>query len=142
MWKKMTGGLWAMLTVLAVAGCSTSAPLVNVSQTPITWVGPTGSLEQVDTAIKRALIAKGWTGETVAPGKIRGSILVRGKHTAVVEIPFSNHEYEIKYASSTGLDYNATKETIHRNYNKWVLSLNQEIKAKLGNLQPKPAAAG
>jgi hypothetical protein len=125
--KRMVSVYGVMLVSLGIIGCSTSAPLTNVPETPIVWVGGAASLDSADAVIKRALIARGWTGETVKPGLIRGQITVRGKHTAVVDIPFSERAYSIHYVSSTGLDYNATRGVIHRNYNRWVLALGQEI---------------
>ena len=120
----------ALLLSLAIAGCTTQ-PLVNVSETPIVWTDAAPSIEKAEAAIKRALIARGWTGEAVRPGLIRGQINVRGKHEATVDIAFSDLEYTITYVDSAGLDYYPSTGTIHRNYNRWVLALSQEINKEL-----------
>ena len=59
----------------------------------------------------------------------------RGNSFAVViRVFYSPRSYAIKYVDSFGLDYERTykKTTIHRNYNRWIRNLNQEISTSLG----------
>ena len=65
------------------------------------------------------------------------SIVVRDRHQAWVDIPYSTKGYQIRYRDSAGLDYDG--ERIHRNYNKWVQLLDADIRRQLQ--LPAPAAA-
>ena len=53
--------------------------------------------------------------------------MVRSKHFAMVEIPYTVDKYSIIYRDSRELDYNAKWQRIHRNYNKWVINLSDSI---------------
>lgn len=62
--------------------------------------------------------------------RIKCSILVRGRHYAEVLIPYSSSAYSIHYSDSRVLDYDEKDQSIHRNYNKWVILLSQEIQSQ------------
>ena len=36
------------------------------------------------------------------------------------------------HASSQGLDYNSSRQTIHRNFNRWIANLALEVQRELG----------
>ena len=74
---------------------------------------------------------KGWTPIMDGKGMIRASILVRGRHFADIEIPFTQRSYSIIYRYSENLDYDEKRQRIHRNYNKWVILLSEAINSKL-----------
>lgn len=90
--------------------------------------------EEVQEAIVTACHGRGWTPRLESPGMIVATILVRGRHFAEVEIPFTAQAFSIRYRSSRELDYNPEKRTIHRNYNKWVVLLSRDITTTLGTL--------
>lgn len=126
-------GLISLMLVCTflVAGC-TSNPILNVLDHPITWTTHAQRHSKpVEEAILLGLVDRGWTGRVVRPGIIHGSILVRGKHRAEVEIFYDVKKYSIVYKRSQNLDYNSEKGTIHRNYNRWVLNLQNSIDARL-----------
>ena len=77
--------------------------------------------------IIEATSARSWSPVLEAPGVITATINVRGRHFAKIEIPFSSSSYSLLYVSSDNLDYNAKRQTIHRNYNNWVLKLSGTI---------------
>jgi hypothetical protein len=95
--------------------------------------------DEVQSIIIEATSARGWSPVLEAPGVITATINVRGKHFAKVEIPFSATNYSILYVSSDNLDYNARRQTIHRNYNNWVVKLSGTINK---NLREAIAATG
>lgn len=66
---------------------------------------------------------------------IIASLSVRAKHFAEVEISYNEKTYSIKYKSSKDLDFNEQKQTIHRNYNKWVILLSETINRELASRQ-------
>jgi hypothetical protein len=111
-------------------------PILNIQDHPISWVSATPPvLRSVQEAILLGLVDKGWTGTTISEGLIEGSILVRGKHFAAVHISFDVNRYSIQYKNSRNLDYNPEKKKIHRNYNKWIINLQNSIDKRLIAMQ-------
>lgn len=117
-----------LFAAFVLAGCTT-APIMNVDNTPITTVtGKQLTGEQVRAAIVRAGSSLGWQMKEDGPGKLVGTLNLR-THTAVVDIPYSPNSYSIKYRSSVNLG--EANGQIHRNYNGWVQNLTQRINAQL-----------
>lgn len=84
---------------------------------------------QMQTAIVTGLQKRQWTVQVVTPSEIQASITVRGRHHAEVTIPYSTAQYRINYRDSWGLDYKDGK--IHRNYNRWISMVNDNILREL-----------
>ena len=101
-------------------------------QIPVYVDGTYPSLDVVRAAIISGCSKRGWTPVLDGENKIVASILVRSKHYAEIEIPYSDREYSILYKASKNLNYNAEKRKIHRNYNKWVVMLSSSIQRELG----------
>jgi hypothetical protein len=111
------------------AGCFRCDPVFNVADVPV----PTSSAkaltaEQVRNAIIRAGSSLGWSVTDAGPGRLVGTIALR-KHTAEIEIPYSESAYSITYKNSTNLD--AADGQIHKNYNGWIQNLNRDILKQL-----------
>lgn len=121
-----------ILGTLLLAACSTSKPVQNLPANPVNF---TLSEEQVGNAIINGGITKGWVMKKEQPGVIRGQLNVR-KHQAVINIPYTTHDYSINYVSSINLDDDG-KGTIHRTYNRWILGLNQAIQTELSRANSK-----
>ncbi|MGY3904565.1 hypothetical protein ACW5XF_19195 [Aeromonas lusitana] len=115
-----------VLGSLLLAACSTSKPVQNLPANPVNF---TLTEEQVGNAIINGGISKGWVMKKEQTGVIRGQLNVR-KHQAVINIPYTAHDYSINYVSSINLDDNG-KGSIHRSYNRWILGLNQAIQTEL-----------
>lgn len=126
--------LLALLLLISLPLAAIAAPQVtNILNEPIPEKldGSKHTVNEVRDAIARAARQRGWN---VAPGKgneLLASILVRGRHYAEVSITYTAKDYSINYRDSRELKYNAAKNTIHRNYNKWVLNLSRTIKSHL-----------
>ena len=116
------------LAAVVVGGCSRTRPIYNVDDQQV--VVPAG--EQGAQAIRDAVFAaglqKGWKMKEVEPGHIVGELIVR-QHSASVDIHYDSNSYSIRYKDSKVLMYDGTN--IHRNYNKWVQLLDQQIKLNL-----------
>jgi hypothetical protein len=56
------------------------------------------------------------------------TILKRGT-TATVDIPYSKKTYSIVHKSSNGLKYDGSK--INKQYNKWIMNLDNAIQQRL-----------
>lgn len=113
-----------LLVAVATVSCRT-APVFNVVNAPFTQPAP--SLEDADSAIKRAGAALGWQMKTSEPGKILATLPIRS-HVAIVDVTFNQKEFSIMYRDSTNLKYDGTE--IHSNYNGWIQNLRNGIIAQ------------
>lgn len=103
-------------------------PVYNVSSAPVVESSGPVSAAQVHDAIVGALTDKGWTVREDNPGKILAEIMVR-THKADIAIDYSSTQYSITYQDSEDLLYDGS--TIHRNYNKWIKLLEEQINVRL-----------
>lgn len=120
------------LAVILLGGCATPTPIRNITAEPV--VGPAGravSLEEVGKAILRAGGTLGWQMKQIEPGYILGTLKLRS-HVAIVDIRYTNKNYNITYKDSTNLDYDG--KHIHNNYNGWISNLDRAIKTQLATL--------
>ena len=125
----------ALLFFLLISSIAEAAkPIGNLIDVPVptSLDGTYPSLDEVKRAIISGCKIKGWSPELIDQNKFKASIWVRDKHFAEIEIRFTDEKYSIIYLSSKNLDYNAKKQKIHRNYNKWVILLSQAIQSEFG----------
>jgi hypothetical protein len=125
------GGIIAVIALLFFAGCATTQPVLDVTQSPIAANKPNPSMDDIRQAITRAGAGLGWQMNPDRAGHITGRLLLR-THVAVVDVDYTQKVYSIKYRESTNLDYGDGK--IHRNYNGWIQNLDKAIKVQLMNL--------
>lgn len=126
----MKHGILFLIGVLVLSfgtiGC-TSKHLVNFKDQPYSMSGKQGpSLATIDKVIREAGTRRGWRMETVKPGHIVGLLRVR-KHMAQIDIRFDRDKFSITYRDSNNLNYDASRNTIHRRYNTWVTYLRDDI---------------
>ncbi len=115
--------LLGLFLAIALAGCKTTHPLYNAdSQLAITNV----SNAVMSKSIVSALHYKGWKVKSKTDNEVIATINVRS-HYAKIQINFDGEKYTIKHIASSNLDYNAAKQGIHRNYNRWIKMLEAEI---------------
>jgi hypothetical protein len=124
----------ALSVLLCVPGRSLAARAEPIYDAEIR-VPSTVKTEDVAHAIRKALIANGWTIQTQSNGVIESKILWRS-HSAEIRIPYDREYVRIKYVSSTNLLYNEEKgiRVIHRNYNKRIKDLERDITNRLAVL--------
>lgn len=131
---------WRLLALVVVmtasAGCVRDLQVYNVDAHPIPQAAQSLSMTEIKSVIMLAGADRGWTFEEVGPGEIAATLLVR-RHTARVNIQYSQTNYSIRYKDSVNLRY--TGSTIHRNYNKWIMKLEQDIE---GDLQRRGLQSG
>jgi len=121
------------LLAFIFTGCRTS-PLQNVQNASFaTMDAKKDTMNNVAKAIIRAGATLGWQMKKVQDGEIIGTLYLRD-HMAQVKIPYTTKDYSILYQNSSNLKYDATKNTIHSNYNGWVQNLNRAIQVQLGLL--------
>ncbi|MZR32225.1 hypothetical protein [Sneathiella litorea] len=121
----------AMVAALAilVSGCmGRIEPVYNAEANPIPVKLQEGSMENIGTIIQTSAINRGWIVNDVEPGKMKATLHNR-THVAVIEITYTKTDYSINYVSSDDLLYDGSK--IHRNYNKWIRTLQNDINKNL-----------
>lgn len=138
--------LLALFVILALPTGEVAAakPINNLENVtiPVRTDGNPFSLQEIQAVVIDGCAARGWAATLVEDGLISADITVRGKHYARIEIPFSQTDYSIFYADSNNLDYNEKRQSIHRNYNNWVIKLSGTINQRFGEaLHSSPAAA-
>ena len=100
---------------------------------PVMWMpGVEPSADKLARAVVTVCARLGWVCQIVSPGEIHGRLNLRS-HEANVRIPYAADKYSILYESSTNLRYDAEENTIHRNYNNWVLNLQRQINAEVAS---------
>jgi hypothetical protein len=119
------------MTILLV-GCAPT-PVQNIENAPVNASSTNYDLSDVTKAIQRAGTGLGWQMKEQTPGHIVGTLHLR-THVAVVDITYTLDDYNINYKDSTNLKYDASNNTIHKNYNGWVQNLTNAINVQLVSL--------
>jgi hypothetical protein len=134
--KKSIVSLSVMLfLIVGSAACSHTVPIVNYENMPIiSRSDKTLSLDDINKAINIAAVQKNWQISNVSPGQATATLVVRGKHTIIVSITYTEKEWSLKYKDSDNMHYKADingNGTINRKYNMWVAvfvkAINQEL---------------
>ena len=108
-------------------------PIIEQVEVPVNWLGgQPGSIDKVQRAVFAGLAAKGWIGSLVEPGHAHG-VLTRPDYRCEIDVYFDTAKYSIRYASSEHLDYDAGKKVIHRNFNRWLVLLREQINIAMSN---------
>lgn len=125
------------------SGCRGSVPIKNIEgQALMREDGKALTTEQV----KRAIIAAAradrkqiWDLKEEKEGHFVAKLIVRGKHTILVDIFYSATHLNIKYRDSTNMSFKKDDESpglIHPNYNVWVDDFLQAILFEIQKLDP------
>lgn len=122
-------GFAAVAAFVLLTGFGPGAPVRDVVSAPIP-PNPAATMEAVEKAILRAGLTLGWQMTPMGPGRVEGVLNLR-RHQAVVDITYDTKAYNITYRTSTNLDYDAAKRTIHSNYNGWIQNLEKAIRAQV-----------
>jgi hypothetical protein len=134
--------VWSLVFIFVVSfsACSQrSVPIINYDDVSFTSRSDkTLSLDDVNKALAIAAVAKQWKLSDTRPGHATATCIVRGKHTIVVDITYTEKTLSIKYKDSTNMLYDKDEdgnETIHTNYNRWVSDFLAEINKELLELK-------
>lgn len=116
-----------LASALFATGCFSSSAVL---QDPApAYVPPGMPAESVRAAILSVLDGRQWRAEAEQQNQIVAVLVVRG-HAARVLISYDTQGVYIQYLDSQALDYyvdGAGRPRIHRNYNRWVARLAQNI---------------
>lgn len=116
-----------VLTLGLLSACVREQPVHNVSETPFPFlVSQTLTQDEVAAAISKAGLGRNesWQFKRESRDLITAELFIR-QHYAKVRIPFSTSRFSIIYDDSRVLRYDG--QNIHRNYNKWVKLLEDDI---------------
>ena len=123
------------LAAIALAGCRGTVPVENVHNAAYGVAAYSSSqpltLEDYEQAIVRAGTQRDWVFERVGPGHLVGTNVVRGKHTAIVDVTFNTETFSIDYKDSKNLKWNPSTQEIHPNYNAWIGLLKTDIQTEI-----------
>lgn len=116
-------------TTLAFAGCKKGVPVQNQSS-PIPLQQQVSD-KKIAEAIMRAGARTNWEIYPAGHRTMTATLYSRA-HTAMVTITYDDSNYYIRYKNSTNLKYK--DGYIHPNYNKWVSTLDRNIRRELAAL--------
>ena len=123
------------LALLGTVSC-TNKPIQNPDRTLHASIH--SDRAQMQQAIVKALVGRGWTVQEITPQRVQAQITVREQYHAEIDIPYSASHYQIIYRNSSGLDYKDGK--IHKNYIRWVRLLDRDIVRDLKDKQNERTA--
>ena len=112
--------VFVVVTVLAAC----SATVQNFSNQPFPADVAKLSMAEIEETIIETASTREWVVQREGEGQLTATYAPRS-HSAKVAISFNQKQYSIIYVDSSNLQYNGT--TIHRNYNRWVNNLRQDI---------------
>ncbi|AMB81414.1 MULTISPECIES: hypothetical protein [Pseudomonas] len=128
------------VTLIALALLSTVSCSSKPMQTPDRTLHASihADRAQMQQAIVKSLVGRGWTVQKITPDLVQAQITVREQYHAEIDIPYSASHYQIIYRNSSGLDYKDGK--IHKNYIRWVRLLDRDIVRDLKDKQNERTA--
>jgi hypothetical protein len=126
-------GLLALAALTAQA--RSTVPVVNHQDVlAVRSTGLPASADRIRAAFLAAGAARGWQIAVVEPGKLLGTLNVRGKHTVSADITYADGKFSVRYRDSINMNYTPGGDgngLIHPSYNKWVDFLMQDVRVEL-----------
>jgi hypothetical protein len=116
--------------VLAASSKVQAAPIYNPDPIQVPCEMP---LADVKKALWLALVGRTWNPVETAPGVVEAKVVVRTKHTLVVDIKYDTKSVLIRYKSSDNLDYRISGGVphIHKNGNSWIRNIENDTRNNL-----------
>ena len=130
-------GTLVVLVLLCAANAHAQrqpVPVVNFENQPITRVdGKRLTADEVRRAIQNAANAHYWTLAQAGENNLLATLIVRNKHTVIVNIEYQPDKFSVRYHSSVnmkaGKDHG--QDVIHPFYNRWAQTLCDAIRIEL-----------
>jgi hypothetical protein len=117
------------LGLFVLTACSGPA-IYTGGHAPVSQIGNTPSLAQVDKAVKDSLIGRGWIPQKVSANSYIGLYKKRSL-MAKIKVLFNTSTFTIKHLESTNLDYDGSDQSIHPTYNRWIQNLERDIRKRV-----------
>lgn len=127
--------LFLVIFVLCCTGCNKQG-VTNIHN----MVYGDQTLSTVERCIATGAVKAGWQIEQLHSGQFEATYLIQDRRDfdikgAIVNIDYSTKSYFIGYNQSAMLLFNETRNTIHKNYNKWVRQLDAAIQRELASAE-------
>jgi len=97
---------------------------------PVSQIANVPSLSQVDKAVKESLIGRGWIPQKISNHSYLGLYKKRAL-MAKIKVLFNTSTFTIIHIESANLDYDASDQTIHPTYNRWIQKLEHDIRKRV-----------
>ncbi len=123
--------------IASPAAARRTETLVEYPNEPITTgSGKAPTPAEVRKAIVDAATPLGWTVADAGPQVLTATLVVRNKHTIVVDVSYGPKAFGVAYKSSINMNYEqqGPDRFIHPNYNKWTKQLVDAIRAEATKL--------
>ena len=79
---------------------------------------------------------RGWVMKSEKEGCLTLVLNVRGgKHSVVVDVPYTTEEFSVRYVESVNMDYEPATGAIRGKYVQWVRNLKQDILVEAGKIR-------
>lgn len=108
-----------------------SGPAVYTGgDSPVSQIGNTPTLAQVDKAVKDSLVGRGWIPSKITNNSYTG-LFKKRELMAKIKVLFNTHTFTIRHIESKNLDFDGSSNTIHPTYNKWIQNLEHDIRKRV-----------
>lgn len=128
----------AILFILALVACGWGCTKQGVTNLHSMVYGePT--MGMVSNCIAAGAQKAGWQLERLDNDRFMATYYVKDKlgydeKAAFAEITYSTTSYRIEHSRTVELLYNEQKNTVHKNYNKWIRELDAAIQRELSKM--------
>ena len=120
-----------IIATVAVLFSACSGPAIYTGgHAPVSQIGNTPTLTQVDKAVKDSLIGRGWIPSKITNNSYTGLYKKRSL-MAKIKVLFNTSTFTVEHLESTNLDYDASDHTIHPTYNRWIQNLERDIRKRV-----------
>ncbi|MDI4635498.1 hypothetical protein J7U46_20710 [Pelomonas sp. V22] len=90
--------------------------------------------DNLRAAIIRGGTRRNWTVLKEAAGEVQLKQSRNGKHEATVKVSYDATGYQLSYADSFNLNYDAGRQRIHPTYNFWLRNLSADLASEVSLL--------
>ena len=119
-----------LISVLTLFTACSGPTIYTAGDAPVSQIGNTPSLTQVDKAVKDSLIGRGWIPSKVTNNSYIGLYKKRSL-MAKIKVLFNTSTFTVQHLESRNLDFDASDNTIHPTYNRWIQMLEHDIRKRV-----------
>jgi hypothetical protein len=127
--KNILKNLLFVSAMTLFTACSGPA-IYTAGDAPVSQIGNTPSLAQVDKAVKDSLIGRGWIPSKISNHSYIGLYKKRDL-MAKIKVLFNTSTFTIRHVDSNNLDFDGSDNTIHPTYNRWIQMLEHDIRKRV-----------
>ena len=127
--KTLVKNILLILATVTFTACSGPA-IYTGGDSPVSQIGNTPTLAQVDKAVKDSLVGRGWIPSKITNNSYTG-LYKRRALMAKIKVLFNTHTFTIRHIESKNLDHDTSDNTIHPTYNRWIQKLEHDIRKRV-----------